>query len=85
MTVEEFDDLKLGENNNVQITMNDGKHLNVELYSGNAYGGRGEYVNYLTQEVVQAEPPKILIKGNIVNGFAEFIFLDDVAKVKLLK
>lgn len=84
MTVEEFDDLELGVNFNVQITMNDGQLLNVVLYSGTAYKGRGEYVNYLTQEFVPAEPPKILIKGNNINGFEEFVFLDDVVEVNLL-
>jgi hypothetical protein len=81
MTAKQFDDLGLKANDNVQITMNDGQIFNVILYSGNAYLGRGELQNYITKEIIPADPVKILINGNNVNGFAEFIFLDEVAEV----
>lgn len=84
MTAKQFDDLGLKANDNVQITMNDRQIFNVILYSGNAYLGRGEHPNYITKEIIPADPVKILINENNVNGFAEFIFLDDVAEVNLL-
>lgn len=83
MTVKEFNDLELKTNDNVQITTNDGQLFNVVLYAGKAYLGRGQHQNYLTKEIIPAEPVKILINGNNVNGFAEFIFLDDIAEVNL--
>lgn len=85
MTVEQFDNLELKLNDRVQIIMNDGSMFNEILYSGNAYKGRGEYINYLSKQVIPADPSKILIIGNNIQGFAEFILLDDVETVLLLE
>lgn len=84
MTVEEFDDLELNANDNVQIVMSDGQLFDVVLYSGKAYLGRGEYQNYITKEIIPADPVKILINGNNSNDLAEFIYLDNVTEVNLL-
>jgi hypothetical protein len=84
MTVQEFNNLELNANDNVQITMNDGQVFDVVLYSGKAYLGRGEYQNYITKEIIPADPAKILINGDNANGSAEFIYLDDVAQVNPL-
>lgn len=84
MTVQEFNNLELNADDNVQITMNDGQVFDVYLYSGKAYLGRGEYQNYITKEIIPADPVKILINGDNANGLAEFIYLDDVAQVNPL-
>lgn len=85
MTLEEYNNLALKANDNVQITMIDGQVYNVFLYSGEAYLGRGEYQNYLTKEIIPANPVKILINGDNPNDFVKFIHLDDVLKVDLLE
>ena len=83
MTVKEFNDLELSVDDNVKVKLTDKTVLTLILHSGNAYEGRGEYVNYITKEVVEAKEPLLLYIG-VPSSQIDGIPLNEIESVKLI-
>lgn len=83
MTVKEFNDLELSVDDTVKVKLTDKKVLTLKLHSGNAYEGRGEYVNYITKEVVEAKEPLLLYIG-VPSSQIDGIPLNEIESVELI-
>lgn len=82
MTVKEFNDLELSVDDTVKVKLTDKTELTLILHSGNAYEGRGEYVNYITKEVVEAKEPLLLYIG-VPSTQIDGIPLNEIESVEL--
>lgn len=83
MTTKEFNDLELSTDDTIKVKLKNKKVLDLILHSGNAYEGRGEYVNYITKEVVNASEPLLLYIGlpsNKIDG----IPLNEIESIELI-
>lgn len=83
MTVKEFNDLELSVDDTVKVKLTDKTVLTLILYSGNAYEGRGEYVNYITKELVEAKEPLLLYIG-VPSSQIDGIPLNEIESVELI-
>ena len=83
MTVKEFNDLELSVDDTVKVKLTDKTVLTLILHSGNAYEGRGEYINYITKEVVDAKEPLLLYVG-VPSSQNDGIPLSEVESVELI-
>ena len=83
MTVKEFNDLELSVDDTVKVKLTDKTVLTLILQSGNAYEGRGKYINYLTKEVVEAKEPLLLYIG-VPSSQIDGIPLNKIESVELI-
>jgi hypothetical protein len=83
MTVKEFNDLELSVDDTVNVKLSDNTVLTLMLHSGNAYEGRGKYVNYSTKELVEAIEPLLLYVG-VPSSKIDGIPLNEIETVELI-
>jgi hypothetical protein len=75
--------LKFSVHDKVKVKLTNKTELTLMLHSGNAYLGRGEYINYLTKELVEAKEPLMLYIG-VPSPHIDGIPLNEIETVELI-
>jgi hypothetical protein len=81
MEIEVFNTMGFQAGDFVRVTMNDGSEEVIQLERGEIYMSAPERRNYTTGEVVPANPPSIVVQGNLERPEGRGIPIEDVFDV----